>query len=286
MNASKKDIKALEEQYGTINESADNKVWKDGDCPEALGDSPMAEDLKPDNNCSTEDSECVTGGKPLKPEDENEYYLNKISERLKESTKKTEKSGKKEINNFETMSEDNTTKNIFDKLYTTIMEGDNPFEDLDSMGDDAFGGEEELGGGDELEIGGDEVSFTLPRDAAQQLCDALNAALGGDEGEEIEDMDGDLGDEGGLDDEMLGDAVVSKPDPVALADGVPGLTGKSNKTGGAGYSNDGGSAEGGNIKEDPTPKDLGKGNFESGSHEMEAKKDNKVSNPKSKALGD
>jgi hypothetical protein len=284
VNTAKEDTKKLEDQYQAIYENADNKVWKDGDCPEALGDSPMAEDLKPDNNCSTDDSECVTGGKPLKPEDENEYYLNKISERLKESTKKTEKSGKKEINNFETMSEDNT-KNIFDKLYSTIMEGDNPFEDLDSMGGDAFGDEEDLGGGDELDIGGDEVSFSLPREQAQQLCDALTAALGGDEGDEIEDMDGDLGDEGGFDDEMLGDAVVSKPDPAPVADGVPGLTGKSNKTGGAGYSNDSGSAETGNIKEDPTPKPLGKGNHGS-PHEMEHKKDNKVNNPKTKALGD
>ena len=165
------------------------------------------------------------------------------------------------------------------------MEGDNPFDDLDSMGDE-LGGEDEAMGGEDLGLGGDEVSISLPRDLAQQFCDALKASLGDGEGEELEDMDGELGDEGGLDDEMLGDAVVSQPDPSPLADGVPGLTGKSNKTGGAGYSNDSGSAEGGNIKEDPTPKDLGKGNFESGSHEMENKKDNKVSNPKSKALGD
>ena len=284
MNAANKDIKDIEQQYETILENADNKVWKDGDCPEALGDSPMAEDLKPDNNCSTSDADCVTGGKPLTPEGDNEYYLNKISERLKESTEKTEKSGKNEINNFETMSEDNPT-NIFDKLYSTIMEGDNPFDDLDSMGDE-LGGEDEAMGGEDLDLGGDEISISLPRDLAQQFCDALKASLGDGEGEELEDMDDDLGDEGGLDKEMLGDAVVSHPDPSPLADGVPGLTSKNNKTGGAGYSPDSGSAEGGSIQEDPEPKDLGKGNLESGSHEMEAKKDNKVHNPKSKALGD
>lgn len=283
MNAAKKDTKDLEQQYQTILENADNKVWKDGDCPEALGDSPMAEDLKPDENCSTGDDECVTGGKPMTPEGESEYYLNKISERLKESTKKTEKSGKKGINNFETMSEDNP-KNIFDKLYSTIMEGDNPFDDLDSMGDE-LGGEDEAMGGDDLEIGGDEVSFSLPRELAQQFCDALKASLGEGEGEELEDLDGEFGDGNSLDDEMLGDAVVSQPDPSPLADGVPGLTGKSNKTGGSGYTNKGGSAESGNIKEDPTPKDLGKGNH-GHPHELESKKDNKVSNSKSRALGD
>lgn len=38
--------------------------------------------------------------------------------------------------------------NIFDKLYSTIMEGDDPFADLNGMGsDDDFGGEDEFGGG-------------------------------------------------------------------------------------------------------------------------------------------
>ena len=279
MNAAKKDTKDLEQQYQAILEGTDNKT------PEALGDSPMAKDLKPDNNCSTDDAECVTGGKPLTPEGDNEYYLNKISERLKESTEKTEKSGENEINNFETMSEDNPT-NIFDKLYSTIMEGDNPFDDLDSMGGE-LGGEDEAMGGDDIDLGGDEISISLPRDLAQQFCDALKASLGDGEGEELEDMDGDLGDEGGLDDEMLGDAVVSQPDPSPAADGVPGLTSKSNKTGGAGYSNDTGSAEGGNIKEDPTPKELGgHGDREHPDAGKVGSGSNKVNNPKSKALGD
>ena len=54
-----RDTRDLEQVYGRmITESDDSKVWKSGDCPEALGDSPHAQELKPDNNCSTSDDEC------------------------------------------------------------------------------------------------------------------------------------------------------------------------------------------------------------------------------------
>lgn len=280
----------LLEQYSKILENEDNRVWKNTECPEALGDSPLAGDIKPDEPCSTPDSECVTGGKAITPEDskDNEYYLHKISERLKENVEKTGKIGEQQINNFETMSTKDNNPNIFDKLYSTLMEGDNPFDNLDSM-EAEIGGEGEDLGGEELEIGGDEISFSLPKDVAQQLCDVLKGALGdGEEGDEIEDLDDGLGEEeGGLDDEMLGDAVVSKPEPSAASDGVPHLTGKNNKPSASGYAADGGSAEHGNIKEDPTPSELGghgdrdhpdAGNVSSGS--------NKIHNPKSKGLGD
>ena len=284
MNESR-DTRDLEQVYGQmITESDDSKVWKSGDCPEALGDSPHAQELKPDNNCSTSDDECITGGKPLKPEDagaDNAYYMKKISERLDKKDKKPGKNLKEGINNFRTMSKKDPT-NIFDKLYSTIMEGDDPFADLNGMGaEDDFGGDDEFGG-DEEDMGGDQVTLSLPRDLAEQLCDALKAELdGGDELEDLEDEES-MGDD--LDDEMLGDAVVSKPEPTAASDGVPGLTGKNNKTSGSGYSAKGGSAEGGKIKEDPTPKPLG--GHGDRDHPMAGNKSNKVTNGKSKALGD
>jgi len=275
-----KDIQGIESLYGTILENEDNKVWKSGDCPSALGDSEHAHDIKPEEPCSTSDDECVTGGKPVTPENDkdNAYYMNKISERLKENREKSEKSVQEQINNSKIMSDE--PNNIFDKLYSTIMEGDDPFGDLNGMDDGLEG--DDLDSDEELDLGGDEVTLNLPRDLAEQLCDALKEQLGGEEGD-------DSMDELGLDDgedEMLGDSVVSQPDPSAAPDGVSKLTGTNNKTDGSGYSADSGSADGGNIKEDPTPKETGKGNFESGSHEMAAKKDNKVSNPKTKALGD
>jgi hypothetical protein len=277
-----RDTRDLEQVYGRmITESDDSKVWKSGDCPEALGDSEHATGLAPEENRPVEATQ-----EPLKPEDageDNAYYMKKISERLDKKDKKPGKNLKEGINNSRTMSKKDPT-NIFDKLYSTIMEGDDPFADLNGMGsDDDFGGEDEFGG--EEEMGGDEVTLSLPRELAEQLCDALKAELeGGDELEDLEDEES-MGDD--MDDEMLGDAVVSKPEPTAASDGVPGLTGKNNKTSGSGYSADGGSAEGGNIKEDPTPKPLGghgdrdhphAGKVGSGS--------NKVNNPKTKALGD
>lgn len=281
MNESR-DTRDLEQVYGRmITESDDSKVWKSGDCPEALGDSEHATGLAPKENRPVEATQ-----EPLKPEDageDNAYYMKKISERLDKKDKKPGKNLKEGINNSRTMSKKDPT-NIFDKLYSTIMEGDDPFADLNGMGsDDDFGGEDEFGG--EEEMGGDEVTLNLPRELAEQLCDALKAELdGGDELEDLEDEES-MGDD--MDDEMLGDAVVSKPEPSAASDGVPGLTGKNNKTSGSGYSADGGSAEGGKIKEDPTPKPLGghgdrdhpdAGKVGSGS--------NKVNNPKTKALGD
>lgn len=276
-----KDIKGLESLYGTIIENEDNKVWKKGDCPEALGDSEHAHDLKPEEPCSTSDEECVTGGKPITPEsnDDNDYYMNKISERLKENEKKSEKMVPEQINNSVIMSDE--PKNIFDKLYDTIMEGDDPFADLNGM--DAGLEGDDVGGDEELDLGGDEVTLNLPRDMAEQLCDMLKDQLG----EDGEDEDGgdDFDMEGG-EDEMLGDAVVSKPDPAPAPDGVSTLTASNNKTSGSGYTADGSSAEGGNVKENPTPSDLGHGNFEGSDHPYAGDKKNKVNNPKTKALGD
>jgi hypothetical protein len=284
-----RDIHDITKAYEVLLENEDNKVWKSGDCPEALGDSPMADDLKPDNPCSTSDSECVTGGKAITPEeagDDNELYLKKISERLKENRKKHGKIAREQINNSELMSDE--PNNIFDKLYSTIMEGENPFADLDDMGaDDGLEGDD-MGGDDELDLGGDEITLNLPRDVAQQLCDMLMDQLG-EGGEEADDNP--FGDES-EDDEMLGDSVVSQPEPKPLGGHGDrqhkdaGNTGSgSNKVAGA-AAPDAGNAEHGKIDEDPTPKPLGghgdrqhkdAGNTGSGS--------NKVNNPKTKAPG-
>lgn len=264
MNESR-DTKDIEGIYTTILENSDNKVWKDGDCPEALGDSEYADKHAEGSGALGihDRGDMAAGfGAPITPEDadkDNAYYMKKISERLKENKKKPGKSVNEEINNFETMSKNNPD-NIFDKLYSTIMEGDDPFADLDAgipdEGEDL--GDEELG----LD-GGDEVTLSLPRDLAEQLMDALSGQLDGGE----EDM-GDEGDlEGGDDfeDEMLGDAVVSEPAPKPLGGHGDrqhkdaGNTGSgsnkvsSSKTNGP----DGGKASGEASGDDPSPKPLG-----------------------------
>lgn len=264
MNESK-DIKDIEELYQTMNESVKVDAKEDG-----LGDDDNAKKIGNPKDPAPGHSE------PVKPEDgeENALYMKKISERLKESHKKSEKSGGKPISNFVPMSEDN--KNIFDKLYSTIMEGEDPFEDLGGM-DAELDDEGGLEPGDEL--GGDEVTLSLPRDLAERLLDALSGELGDVAGDEIEDIDD--GEDLGLEDEFLGDAVVSKPEPTDAGGAGPAMAGnKNNKPGGSGYNAKGGTAEKGNIKEDPTPKDLGghsdrdhpdAGNTASGSNKVKTK---------------
>ena len=292
-----RDTKDIEGIYSTIVENSDNKVWKDGDCPEALGDSEYA--LKHAEGTGAlgahDKGDLAAGfGQPVTPEgtdDQNAFYMKKISERLKESEKKSGKSVNEEINNFETMSKNNPD-NIFDKLYSTIMEGDDPFADLDAgMPEDGEDlGDEELG----LDDGGDEVTLNLPRDLAEQLMDALQGQLdGGDEDEFGDEEAGDeAGDEFG-DDEMLGDAVVSEPAPKPHGGGDrqhkdAGNTGSgsnkvsSSKTG----SSDGGHADGSASGDDPSPKPLGKGGDRS--HPDAGRTgsgSNKVKNT-SKAIGD
>ena len=242
MNESK-DIKDIEALYKTLLENADNKVWKDGDCPEALGDSPHAKGEEP-----TQDK--AEGFTPaIEPSDDkdNAYYMNKISERLKENNQKLEKNGSSQINNSVTMS-DKSDNNIFNKLYSTIMEGEDPFEDLGGM-------EAELGDDGDLDIGGDEggdeITLTLPRDVAQELCDMLKDQLGDGGDESDDEMDGMDSDE-----DFLEDAVKSEPEPKEHSSHTP--VGGSNKVAASGYNaNTSTAANKGDAKADEEPKELG-----------------------------
>lgn len=270
MNESK-DIKQLEGIYGLLKENEDNKVWKSGDCPEALGDSPLAHDLEPESNAPEQVEDAIDSKDADK---DNEYYLKKISERTDKKQEKQEKSVQEHINNSTTMS-NNEPENIFDKLYSTIMEGEDPFAELDGIGDDAEA--DDIGGDEELDLGGDEITLKLPRDLAEQLHDALMSQLGGED-QEADDLGDELGDDDEGEDEMLGDAVVSEPEPKALADGKAKLQGSDNKVGTKGAES--GKADGGSVKEDPEPKPLADGKGKLQGH------DNKVHNPKSKGLGD
>ena len=250
MNESK-DIKDIEALYKTLLENADNKVWKDGDCPEALGDSPHAKGEEPTQDKAEGFTPAIEPG----DDKDNDYYMNKISERLKENNQKVEKNGASQINNSVTMSK-KSDNNIFNKLYSTIMEGDDPFEDLGGM-------EAELGDDGDLDIGrdeegGDEVTVTLPRDVAQQLCDMLKDQL--DDGME-DDMEDDMGDDMGGDEDFLEDAVKSEPEPKEHGDAHGhGMIGGSNKVAASGYNaNTGAAANKGDAKADEEPKELGHG---------------------------
>jgi len=108
-------------------------------------------------------------------------------------------------------------RSIFDKLFENAMNGSsfggdtdmNETEELNAL--DIGGGEED--GMDDMDMGdegdGDQITVTLDREVARQLCDILQAAMGDDMdmGDDMEDdgmgddMEGDMGEDDGMEDE-------------------------------------------------------------------------------------
>lgn len=140
------------------------------------------------------------------------------------------------------------SKSVFDKLYSKVLkENFGQDEDVDALGlDDAtpdsdlgddFGGDEF---GDEGEGEGDEVSFTLPREVAQQLVDVLQGVLGGEEdlgddfsGDDDLDFGDDEGDDfGGDEDGMDFDEDEETQGTKTAPDKKKAFMGKSNKVSG------------------------------------------------------
>jgi hypothetical protein len=142
--------------------------------------------------------------------------------KAKKSPKKAGKVVEDSINSF--------MKSEFDKLFENVMGDDeSSFEVSPSMGPEgAEAGEAEMDLGSEE--GGDEVTITLSKDLAQQLHDVLMGVLGGEEGEEdqeLEDLGIDMESEGeGEEESSLNDAT----EMSELKDSAgAGLMGKSNK---------------------------------------------------------
>ena len=167
----------------------------------------------------------------------------------------------KESINISKMSDKTNNKSDFDKLYEFAMEGEGDFEDMmgggldDDLGDD-LGGDDDLGEEDKVVV-------ELSRECAAELHEVLMAKMGEDDG-----LGDELGDEMGdedledLDDGTLPEKVVSEPTPKPLHSlGLgqhPEGGNKANmraKASGEPVAN--GTAETGNIDEDPTPKPLG-----------------------------
>ena len=199
----KKYISELADLYTgqVINENEDNRVWKTGDCPEAFGDSPLAEDgLKPERS-GPDGAEGVKH--PVDHDDEEGISNDNISQKKEKAKKKEENLSERNINNS-TMSK----PNIFDKLYATIMEAedlDDENFDLGGMGGDEESDLDELGVEDEGGEIGDEITLSLPRELAEKLHEALMSQLEGGE-DDLDDLGGeeddlDFGGDSGFEDE-------------------------------------------------------------------------------------
>ena len=141
--------------------------------------------------------------------DSEEVKKNAIwNKKLKES----KKNSKRMVNSI-------MSKSVFDKLYSKVLkENFGQEEDVDALGLDDATPDSDLGDdfGGEDDLGGDEVSFTLPRDVAQQLVDVLQGVLGGEEaGDDLGGEDDlDFGDEGG--DDFGGDDFETEEDEMSF----------------------------------------------------------------------
>ena len=102
---------------------------------------------------------------------ENLYEPEKYSS--EKFDKKVEKSYKESINI--------NMKSVFDKLFEEVMDGQESTEELDALGIET--GDEVAG-----EESGD-ITITLDKDMAKQLCDILQAAMGDEEADDAEAED-------------------------------------------------------------------------------------------------
>jgi hypothetical protein len=148
------------------------------------------------------------------------------------------------------------SKPKFDQLYEEALKRVPFTEDADAeMADEGdMHHEEDMGvpGADdaaadapEVDVGGDEVTITLPKDLAQKLHDLLMAKLGGGE-DEVIGAEEPIGD-------MAAEAIVNEPTPKEEKGNNAALQGKNNKVGDLHAVKH--AVEKGAAKEDPTPKD-------------------------------
>lgn len=171
----------------------------------------------------------------------------KTGDTVKESPQ-PENISKTEISNGTNINTNMSDKNIFDKLYSTIMEADDELGDsLDiELGDDMMGGEEESGGGD--------ITVTLTQDQVDVLKDILSQ-VEGDEEDEIEDLDSDGGFDQenpfpeGVEAEHTSDGAQPGHDPSGLTGSNNKVPGHASKTSSGGASGDtAGQEDGGKPK--------------------------------------
>jgi hypothetical protein len=154
-----------------------------GDQPELKGKGPHTDGF---NKALNDEEEC---DEDEETPDSKSKKKNNLKVNKKKNLKESRKNSKHMVNSI-------MSKSVFDKLYSKVLkENFGQEEDVDALGLDDATPDSDLGDdfGGEDDLGGDEVTFTLPKDVAQQLVDVLQGVLGGDEG---------LGDELGGDDDL------------------------------------------------------------------------------------
>lgn len=187
--------------------------------PETKIKKPLQNDNQPKQPFFHKDSgpESADGFKvdivdPKTSKEGNLYEPEKFSDNVKKSVKEG-------INNFM------KDKSIFDKLYEDVMGGTPEQNELDAQ---ELGIEPEVGDSG-VEDTADEVSFSLPRDVAEKLHEALGHVLGGEEDKAEDSLEGGVegevkdeseeNDESEEDDSVAGEAVDAEEIGHAIVDG-------------------------------------------------------------------
>jgi len=197
--AKKKDLKSLGDVYSNLGEEAavvaeskDNGTVGDekasiGEAELEDGGIPKDAECEDPNEVKVEDSI-----EQVDPEEDNEG-----EEENEESSENSLEIAKEGLNNFM------AKKSVFDQLFDKVMVNENypemeEMDDLGALGLDDATPDSELET-DEVEGGEEEVTITLDKALAEQLCDILKAACGEEEGDDAgEDdleMDVELGGE-------------------------------------------------------------------------------------------
>ncbi|MDC3298450.1 hypothetical protein OAU81_00100 [bacterium] len=182
-------------------------------------------------------------------------------------SKNTKNLNRENINISKSQTMNTDKDNIFDKLYSSIMESDDfpPMDDA-PFGDDDGGFDDPMGGD---ELGGEEVTVTLDRELAQKLYDAIGEMLEPGDDAELEDLDNEEGDDE-MGDNPFEDSVQVQAEPSNLPDSnlkSGNNSNKQNKVKASGYHGKGGKASGGKIPEQQgDPKELPDSAMKSGNN--------------------
>lgn len=186
--ATKKDLKALGDVYSKLGEEVVVSEKNDmiiGDKDISVGEAPLA-DGGITKDCGCETAKETKGTKAPGVEDDTpKGELAGKPEEDEENAAEALETASVGINNYM------AKKSAFDELFAKVISEDFGMEeqdDLNALGIEDATPDAELGEEGDDDAGEEEVTITLDKALAEQLCDLLKAAMG-EEGDDLGDED-------------------------------------------------------------------------------------------------
>lgn len=186
--ATKKDLKALGDVYSKLGEEVVVSEKNDmiiGDKDISVGEAPLA-DGGITKDCGCETAKETKGTKAPGVEDDTpKGELAGKPEEDEENAAEALETASAGINNYM------AKKSAFDELFAKVISEDFGMEeqdDLNALGIEDATPDAELGEEGDDDAGEEEVTITLDKALAEQLCDLLKAAMG-EEGDDLGDED-------------------------------------------------------------------------------------------------